>query len=321
MKVKYLLKGIVKSLPGIEYVYSFNKHTGGSSNARYCYSVWMRHLIYAFQNGVRNIPKIVVELGPGDSLGTGFAALLSGAEKYYALDVKKYGNVKENLKIFEELVVLFRKRADVPGVADFPKIRPLLANYSFPTHLFGHLDEMLSETRLESIREAILSLDSPDLLKNDSIIQYLVPWQQSQAIQKGTVDFVMSQSVLQSVDDLEDTYNIWQWLKPGGLQSHNIGFKSTGAEDCWYRHWTFSDLEWKIVRGRKQFFLNREPYSTHFDLLKKTASKILIEKKDIHPTVADRKKLARRFQSLSSEDLATCSAFIQAKKMSVEITP
>ena len=108
MKAKYLLKGIIKSIPGIEHIYNFHKHTGGSCNARYCYVVWLTHLTYAFQNGVTKIPKHIVELGPGDTLGTGFAALITGADKYYALDIVRYTNVEESLKIFDELVLLFK---------------------------------------------------------------------------------------------------------------------------------------------------------------------------------------------------------------------
>src|SRR5689334_3926898 len=53
--------------------------TGGSSSARYCYSVWLRHLSMAARLGLNTDPKDVAELGPGHSIGVGLAALLSGA--------------------------------------------------------------------------------------------------------------------------------------------------------------------------------------------------------------------------------------------------
>ena len=38
--------------------------TGGSDNARYCYSVWLRHLISLKSNSDKfEIPKVVAELG------------------------------------------------------------------------------------------------------------------------------------------------------------------------------------------------------------------------------------------------------------------
>ena len=60
--------------------------TGGSTYSRYCYSTWLRHLILLHKYK-KNIPAAVAELGPGDSVGTGIAALLSGCEKYIALDI------------------------------------------------------------------------------------------------------------------------------------------------------------------------------------------------------------------------------------------
>ena len=48
---------------------------------------------------------------------------------------------------------------------------------------------------------------------------------------------VFYQAVLQHIDDLEETYKkIAQWLKPNGLMSHNIDFKSMGSADNWYGH-------------------------------------------------------------------------------------
>ena len=45
---------------------------GKTQNARYCYSVWMRHLVSACATG--GVPKVVAEIGPGRSVGCGIAA-------------------------------------------------------------------------------------------------------------------------------------------------------------------------------------------------------------------------------------------------------
>jgi len=60
------------------------------------YSLWLRHVVTAYQNGAFHTgpPSVVVELGPGKSLGTGLAALLSGAEKFCAFDVVQYASNK-----------------------------------------------------------------------------------------------------------------------------------------------------------------------------------------------------------------------------------
>lgn len=317
MKAKYLLKGMIKSIPGIDYIYHFNKKTGGSSSARYCYSVWLRHLILAYQNGLNSVPKIIVELGPGDSLGTGLAALISGSEKYYALDVKKYSDVSENLKIFDELVILFKQKAEIPNADEFFRLRPFLEDYSFPTNIFSenYLTEILNEPRLNSIRQAIIDLNSPNTSNKTRIIEYIVPWEESEGIEDSTVDMVFSQAALQCVEQLEHAYKkIWKWLKSDGIQSHEIELKCCGSADTWFGHWEYSDMEWKIVKGRKKFYINREPYSTHYNLLKKNKFKIVFEKKDIVKSNINKKKLALRFRNMSDDDLSTCSAFVQAKK-------
>ena len=53
--------------------------TGGTVSARYCYGVWLRHMKMAREAGLDTNPRVVAELGPGDSLGIGLAALLAGA--------------------------------------------------------------------------------------------------------------------------------------------------------------------------------------------------------------------------------------------------
>ena len=315
MKAKYILKGIIKNVPGIEFLYQFNKNTGGSGSARYCYSVWLRHLIFAYKNGLTSVPKAIAELGPGDSLGCGIAALISGAEQYYPLDVKMYSKIEENLKIFDELVILFKERTDVPHEIEFKEVRPLLENYDFPTHIFTeeYLKQILNEKRLCNIRNAIKMMDTPDY--RGRIIEYKVPWYEKTIIENESLDFIFSQAVLQDVKDLEFTYQrIWQLLKKDGLQSHDIGFKSCGTSDTWWGHWMYSDLEWKIVNGRKKQRINREPYSTHKRLLKKNNFKILFEQKRFAESKINKERLPIRFKSMTDEDLTTYSVFIQAKK-------
>ncbi len=92
LKAKALLSGLASWLPG----YDVARTTGGTDSARYCYSVWLRHLVLAASSGrlQAGVPRIVAELGPGDSVGIGIAALLSGAERYYALDLLPYSDLR-----------------------------------------------------------------------------------------------------------------------------------------------------------------------------------------------------------------------------------
>ena len=101
MKFKNVALGLLSYVPGAYKALA--KGTRGTDTARYCYSVWLRHLVMARRSGLRQMPESAAELGPGDSLGIGLAALISGVKSYFALDVVRYANPKRNLEIFEEL--------------------------------------------------------------------------------------------------------------------------------------------------------------------------------------------------------------------------
>lgn len=318
MNPKYLIKGIIKSIPGIERIYEFSPRTGGTDNPRYCYSVWLRHLVYSFENGWTTVPKTIAELGPGESLGVGIAGLISGAEEYFAFDIKRYNNsAKNNLEIFDELIELFRQKHPIPGSTEFPKLKPFLGDYSFPDHIFNdeYLEEILNEERLGRIRNSITLLDQVETLNATTMITYMVPWNDTSLTKNDSVDMIFSQGVLHYISDLQSTFEImYKWLKPKGLMSHLIPFISLDLSDTWYGHWEYSDLEWNLIKGRSNIYSNREPYSTYIKLLHKYKMKIVFEKKIIEETKIERGKLASRFKEFTSEDITISSLFIQATK-------
>ncbi len=120
---KAVLSGLATYIPGYDYM----RRTGGTDSARYCYAVWLRHLILANESFGAGLPTVVAELGPGDSIGIGLAALLCGAEKYYALDVVPYSDLRSNLRIFDELVRLFEQRDARAGRERIPAPVPQAA--------------------------------------------------------------------------------------------------------------------------------------------------------------------------------------------------
>lgn len=317
MKAKYLLKGVFKSIPGIEKVYNFHKSTGGTDSARYCYAVWMRHLVLAHENSSKGVPRKIAELGPGDSVGIGLSALLSGAERYYALDVVRYTNVDCNLKIFDELTTLFRNKTPIPQESEFPNIRPALKCYEFPSHILSdeHMERALHDDRVKNIRKAISVMDQ-EALPDSAMISYRVPWDTDKVIEKDSVDMIISQAVLQHVNDLEGTYKaMHKWLKKDGLMSHSIDLKSMGSSDSWDGHWSYSDLEWKIVKGRKDYLINREPHSTHIQHIEDNGFTLVCDKRtESEPTLKLETDVAKRFRSLSDKDRSISGTFIQAIK-------
>jgi len=126
MLVRNVINGILTFIPGFSKLKA--ARTGGTDSARYCYSVWLRHLVMAHRNGYLTHPLTVAELGPGDSIGVGLAALISGSNLYFGFDVVNYTSLQKNLSIFEELVSLFESRANIPGPEEFPAVKPYLVS-------------------------------------------------------------------------------------------------------------------------------------------------------------------------------------------------
>ena len=231
----------------------------------------------ASNNRLNSCPKVVAELGPGDSLGIGLAALVSGAEKYFAFDVVECANLERNLKILDELVTLFKNKEDIPGEQEFPGVKPCLETYDFPQQILTNhqLSQALEDARIDRIRNSIISHN-----REDSIIIYKAPWFYSSIREKESIDLIYSQAVLEHVDDLRNTYRAMRlWLKPKGFISHQIDFRCHGMDDKWNGHWTYSDFMWKVIRGNRPYLLNREPHSTHIKILKKRVSILYVIKK------------------------------------------
>lgn len=310
MTVRQLASGILSYVPGMNK-YMLRK-TGGTESARYCYSVWLRHLKMAFNNGLEKHPQIIAELGPGDSLGMGLAALLSGAELYYAYDVVKYAHAEKNLEIFDELVDLYNNQASIPGAEEFPLLSPKITEYTFPYAILSkeYLKRALNTKRLKRLRESLLNINS-----KYSQIQYAVPGYESNDIENDSIDMFISHAVLEHVEDIPAVYKkIYSYLKPGGIMSHQIDFKSHKTHSDWNGHWTYSNKTWSIIKGNRPFLINREPHSTHIRLINNIGFELLCDNQIRRESKINQKNIATQFKFLTRNDLITSGAFIQATK-------
>jgi hypothetical protein len=306
LKLKAVLSGLSTHLPALDR----KGATGGTDSARYCYSVWLRHLILGQHAESRRIPRVVAELGPGDSIGIGMAALLSGAEKYFALDLVRYSELTKNLAIFDELVSMYADKSPIPDDSEFPLLYPKLDCYDFPDYLIGGdaLRKSLNPARVAAIRSSIRITDA-----DDSMISYKAPWNSPDVIEGGTVDLIFSQAVLEHVDDLSGVYAAMRkWIRADGVMTHQIDFKCHGKANNWNGHWTYSDLMWKIIVGRRSYLLNREPHSTHVNLIERSGFSILDDRVFRSTSELKRQQLDPRFRALSDDDLTTSGAFIVA---------
>ncbi len=310
MNARLVLGGLKSYLPIGRKGYYHPTQTGG-----YHYSVWMRHLRLATDAGLptRDV-KNIVELGPGDSIALGLSALMSGVESYVGLDVIDHANDAGNLKAFEELVGLFNRRAAPAGDAELPLVYPRLPAYEFPHDILddSRLARTLSADRIEAIRRAI-----PTAAKSP-MIRYASPWSPSMVAQAST-DWVISQGTLQDMDHefghdtLSEAFEaMHRWLRPGGFMTHHMDLSAPGGA-VWYHLWRMSDLEYRLVRGNRPHYRNRQPLSEYLALCDKHGFDVSAVV-PVKGETAVRESLNRRYARVPSQDLETRAVFIAARK-------
>ena len=313
--LKNYAKGLATFIPGL-YKYSCSG-TGGTISARYCYAVWMRHLIFLSRNNfpLSNLKKIA-ELGPGDTLGIGICALLCGVNEYYGLDIKAHSNSERNLEILSDLIDLFKKRESIPDDQEFPSLWPTLDDYAFPIDILSDeiMHKSLESSRLQNIRTA-LSFQSNE---NPIQITYIAPWENVNPILRkfSGFDLIFSQAVMEHVDQIELTYSaLYKWLRVGGAMSHSIDYRSHGYTKDWNGHWLLSSLSWAALKGRRIYFINRLYHSEQVKSIRNSNFTVLQELKKYSESMLRRNELSPQFQNIPDDDLKISSAFIYAKKL------
>ena len=313
MAIKNLVKGILTFVPGLLRLRRISQ--GPTVSSRYCYSVWLRHLVHAAGNGLSGMPGRIAELGPGSSLGTGLAGLLCGAQSYVGLDVVDMLDVPLNLRLLDELVDLFRRHQQIPDDREFPRLRPRLKSYDFPAGILPgeRLDPALADERVECIRQCLTRWDGHE--QGGIRIRYVAPWNDPAVVENASVDFLMSHAVLMYIEDLPGTFRAFaQWLDPGGFMSHliDIDFTAGGSVEDWNGHWACSDFAWRLIKGNRPYFVNRQPHSEYLRLAMECGFRIVGDVRVEEAPAVPRSRLAKRFRQLSEEDLHTRGALIQA---------
>ncbi len=280
----------------------------------------MRMMVSLHENGVLGNIDTVGEIGPGDSLATGLAMLLSGANRYIGLDVVPTAHNFDNDELLDEMVKLFKQREPIPDATEQPKSRPYLFSYVFPSHILTDekLSRLLSDERIGNIRQAMHDLQEgrKGETSNPIHMEYLVPWDKEALIEahEQTADLIISNAVMEHVDEVPVAYqHAYRLLKPQGVIASVIDYKCHGTAGLWNGHWAYTDLAWKIVRGRCSYFINRWSHSMHVDELRKLFAEVR-EVRYIRENALEKKDITPRFASLPATDFETGEGFIIAVK-------
>lgn len=114
---------------------------------------------------------------------------------------------------------------------------------------------------------------------------------------------------------LEETYALFQqWVKFGGLLSHQIDFSSHTLARERNGHWVYSRKTWRFLEGTRPYRLNRQPHSVHISQLEQHGFKVVYDLRIRDESGIWRNELDPAFRHVMDEDLATRAALIQAVK-------
>lgn len=185
----------------------------GENKTENLYYIWKRHC----KNHNKQYDTLV-EIGPGDTIGVGMIALLSGTNKYYAVDtVHHKRSVEQDLLMLDKIIRFLQQNQNLEK------------------------DFSIDFSRLEKVKEAIkVSCTNP------TMIEFVVPWSKEKIPAK-SVDLIFSQAVLEHVDNIEKLYEVQAyWLKEGGITSHQIDLKSHGTHRLWDGHRHYPNFIWKL---------------------------------------------------------------------------
>ena len=285
-KIPNIVKGILTHVPMLREWRSRRALSGGTDSAEYCYRVWVRNLCLLSEHGFRVQGAHIGELGPGDSIATGLAALLSGGGRYTGLDAIPYSAAIDLEAMLDEVAEMLVSRRPIPHLSRFPV-------------------EAIDWEGLASSRDDLRAAIRAGINKTQRL-RYQTPWTSAEVIERESLDLVLSEGVLQVIDDLDATYQaMFYWLRPGGFSSHGIGFNAGALSPHWNGHWAYSDLEWRLVRGARPFLLNRVPASTHLQCAERAGFEVLAVRRSYYSDGLDTASLAPRFRAMDQEDLRT----------------
>ena len=297
------VKGALTFVPGANAILP-KPNAGNRPPSTYFYGVWLKHLSFLLDQGFP-MPDCVAELGPGDSLGLGICALLCGARRYVGLDIYSHTAARENIQALHELAELFRTCAPRPKKG-WPDFDALLDDRLF---LKG-VKPAVTDELVHSIERALLHEKADGLT-----CAYKLPWHRPDTIEPSSVDIAISHAVLEHVKDIRETYAaLHSWLKPGGVMSHQIDFRSHNLTPDWNGYRAISEGVWRVMMGRRPYLINREPWSAHASAITEAGFKIINFQLLLRQDGIARSACAPRWRDLSEEDLLCAEAFVQAKK-------
>jgi hypothetical protein len=260
MLIRAFIKGLLTFLPGVNYLLKKkrvkSKHSG--SNAEFCYTFWLSVLVFFKETGIKPDLNHVGEIGTGGSLGIGICALLTGSTSYAALETENLYNKVENLKLLDEIVHLFKNKTPISD--KYKQLNIKITNHEFPEGLINPM--YLSIKNISAIRE-----DLEAGCMNSPAFRLVTNWENVKSLE---LNLIFSRAVMEHVKDSDEVYKaIYFHLKPSSYMLHDIELHSHGITRKSDGHYLIPDMTWKIIYGKRPFYLNRWRLSDHLGAIEK----------------------------------------------------
>lgn len=280
--------------------------------ADYYYGVWLKHLVLLQAAGLAGVPARVAEIGPGDSLGTGLAALLCGAQAYCGLDVHDFTEVARDQLLVDRLAELLRARTGVPS--GWPDVSRHLDAGRHPRSLVpAEVARATTEERRHALKQARAAANG-DGAETPSV-RLVAPWATQAAAFRPIYDVVLSHSVLQYVEDLDGLCALmFTLLRPGGYCSHQLDLSSLDITRAWNGHLAYPDIAWRFLTARQSYPPRRRCLPDYLQALQRAGLEVVDVQRGEAPDGLARSRLARRFRHVEARDLRCRDAFVVARK-------
>lgn len=274
--IKAIFKGALTFIPGVNFVLEKKKkksrHSG--SGALFSYSLWLSNLVYLAENKIQPNYSRLAEIGNGGSLGIAFCAILTGTNKYFSFEYKHNIDYKEQIQLLERISVLFDK---AEPIHHFNNISITVSDSTFPQHLV--LPKLQREVLLKQIKEDLQN----ELVGSDLII-LVNNWETQNPL---NITFAFSRAVMEHVNDPNYIYQkMFFHMCANAIMLHDIEFHSHGITNKINGHYKIPNLLWRIIFGKRPFFLNRLKASDHIKCIRENGFKVILEQKKIidHPS-------------------------------------
>jgi len=221
--------------------------------------------------------KVMLEMGPGDSIASAIFGYSSGFKKIYLIDVGYFAT--NNLDFYRNIVSIMRKQGvRVPNINDAKT-----------------LDDILSSCNAKYL---INGLDS---LKK---------------IQSNSIDFVFSHSVIEHIrkrDFLPTVSELNRMMKKGGIASHCIDYQDHLSKSL--NNLRFPEKIWESeIFANSGFYTNRIPAIEVHKCFKNNGFEIICEDFGRWENLPiSRKFINKKFHKFSDKELINRTSYIKLK--------